>query len=174
MATRTRVKFDKEKLRKAMMKNLVTEQTRRLVQYAKEELYEMIVTRQFESRTFNLADSYVWAVYFDGKEQSHGHIGSKMANDVSYLHEWSRDPSKRIPVDGRKEATAFLSAFQGHLPTKDGWVVVWAACAPYARYLDPAAGSTKTNRFFVISQRYDHIKNTFSPKGHVTFSVKPL
>lgn len=174
MATRTRVKFNKEKLKKAMLNNVVTEQTRRLVQYAKKELYEMIVTRQFHSQTFNLADSYVWAVYFDGKEQEHGFVGAKMANDVSYLHEWSRDPSKRIPVDGRKEATAFLNAFRGHLPTANGWVVVWAACAPYARYLDPAAGNTKTNRFFVISQRYDHIKNTFAPKGHVTFSVRPI
>lgn len=172
--TKTRVRFAKETLKKAMLKNVIAEQTRRLIEYAQVELYEMIVTRQFKSRTFNLADSYVWAVYFDGKQQGHGYIGSKMASELSYLHEWSRDPSKRIPVDGRKEATAFLTAFQGHLPTKSGWVVVWAACAPYARYLDPAAGNTKTNRFFVISQRYDHIKNTFSPKGHVTFSVKPI
>lgn len=171
MATRTRVKFDKERLRKMIMKNVVDEQTRRLLAYAREELYEMIATRDFMSRTFNLADSYVWAVYYDGAEKGHGYIGAKMANEKSLLHEWSKDPSKRIPVDGRKEAAAFLRSFKGQLSGETGWVVVWAACAPYARYLDPAAGGSKTNRFFVVSQRYDHINNVFSPKGTVTFKV---
>ena len=173
MATKTRVKFSKETLRKNIMKNVVAEQTRRLVEYARNELYEMIVSREFQSRTFNLADSFVWAVYFQGKEQGHGYVGAKMAKEKSLLHEWSRDPSKRIPVDGRKEAKDFLKAFKGQLTNDGGWVCVWAACAPYAKYLDPAAGSTKTNHFFVISQRYDHIKNVFSPKGRVTFNVSP-
>ena len=171
MAKKARYTFAKKTFYNNIMKNVVREQTARLIAYAKEELYEMIVSRTFKSRTFNLADSYVYAVYYDGKEQAHGYVGAKMASEVSYLHEWSKDPSKRIPVDGRKEATAFLTAFQGHLPTKSGWVVVWAACAPYARYLDPAAGNTKTNRFFVISQRYDHIANTFSSKGVVSLKV---
>lgn len=174
MAKKSRVQFAKKAAAKDMLKRLIAIQTERLIAYAREELYEMIVSREFRSRTFNLADSYVWAVYFNGKEQGHGYIGSKMASDVSLLHEWSKDPSKRVPVDGREEAKRFLAAFKSKLSGDAGWVVVWAACAPYAKYLDPAAGHTKTNRFFVISQRYDHIKNVFSSKGKVTFNVSPL
>lgn len=171
MAKKARYTFAKKTFYDNIMKNVVREQTARLIAYAKEELYEMIVSKTFKSRTFNLADSYVYAVYYDGKEQAHGYVGAKMASSNSFLHEWSKDSSKRIPADGRKEATEFLTKFKSALPTTNGWVVVWAACAPYAKYLDPAVGSTKTNRFFVISQRYDHIANTFSSKGVVSLKV---
>lgn len=150
------------------MKNVIEEQTRRLVAYAKEELYEMILSRTFKSRTFNLADSYVWAVYYNRNDKGHGFVGSKMATEKSYLHEWSRTP---IPVDGRKEAMDFLRRFEAEGTIGDGWTIVWAACAPYARYLDPATGGSKTNRFFVISQRYDHIKGTLEPKCRVELKI---
>lgn len=171
---KTRVVFNSKKLKEAMLKNVVDEQTERLVTYAREELYEMIVTRDFKSRTFNLADSYVWAVYYNGKKKKSGYVGAKMANKKSLLHEWSKDPSRRIPVEGRKEAREFLKSFENTLSKDGGWVCVWAACAPYAEYLDPAAGNTRTNNFFVISQRYDHIKETFEPKGVVKFEVLSL
>lgn len=171
MAKKARYTFAKKTFYDNIMKNVVREQTARLIAYAKEELYEMIVSKTFKSRTFNLADSYVYAVYYDGKEQAHGYVGAKMASSNSFLHEWSKDSSKRIPVDGRKEATEFLTKFKSALPTTNGWVVVWAACTPYAKELDPAAGSSKKNRFFVISQRYDHIANTFSSKGVVSLKV---
>lgn len=171
MAKKTTYKFNKEKLAKDLMARFVKEQTKRLLKYAREELYEMILTREFKSQTFNLADSYVWAVYYNGDEKGHGFVGSKRATRNSVLHEYSSDPSKRIPVDGRKEATRFLTAFATTAHGYNGWVIVWAACAPYGRYLDPSAGSSSTNRFFVISQRYDHIKATLEPKCKVTFKV---
>lgn len=170
MAKKARYTFAKKTFYDNIMKNVVREQTARLIAYAKEELYEMIVSKTFKSRTFNLADSYVYAVYYDGKEQAHGYVGAKMANKQAIYRD-KRNPSKEILVDGRKEATEFLTKFKSALPTTNGWVVVWAACAPYAKYLDPAVGSTKTNRFFVISQRYDHIANTFSSKGVVSLKV---
>ena len=170
MAKKARYTFAKKTFYNNIMKNVVREQTARLIAYAKEELYEMIVSRTFKSRTFNLADSYVYAVYYDGKEQAHGYVGAKMANKQAIYID-KRNPSKEILVDGRKEATKFLTKFKSALPTTNGWVVVWAACTPYAKELDPAAGSSKKNRFFVISQRYDHIANTFSSKGVVSLKV---
>ena len=170
MAKKARYTFAKKTFYNNIMKNVVREQTARLIAYAKEELYEMIVSRTFKSRTFNLADSYVYAVYYDGKEQAHGYVGAKMANKQAIYID-KRNPSKKILVDGRKEATEFLTKFKSALPTKNGWVVVWAACTPYAKELDPATGSSKKNRFFVISQRYDHIANTFSSKGVVSLKV---
>lgn len=165
---KTSVKFNEKAMRKQILDAIVPEQTKRLVEYAKEEIYEMIATRDFHSRTFNLADSYVWAVYYNGKEQEHGFVGGKMATSKSYLHEYSK--SQRVEVDGRKTAQEFLNYYRSQA-IKNGWTIVWAACAPYAVYLDPAVGSTKTNRFFVISQRYDHIKGTLEPKMKVELKV---
>ena len=170
MAKKARYTFAKKTFYNNIMKNVVREQTARLIAYAKEELYEMIMSKTFKNRTFNLADSYVYAVYYDGKEQAHGYVGAKMASEQAIYRD-KRNPSKEILVDGRKEATEFLTKFKSALPTTNGWVVVWAACTPYAKELDPAAGSSKKNRFFVISQRYDHIANTFASKGVVSLKV---
>lgn len=163
-----KISFNAGKFGDELKKSVIKEQTKRLIAYAREELYEMIVSKTFKSRTFNLADSYVWAVYKDKKEQGHGWIGAKMATERSYLHEWSKNP---IPVDGRKEAQDFLKRFKDNEALEHGWTVVWAACAPYGMYLDPAAGHSKTNRFMVISQRYDQIKGELEPKCHVEFKV---
>lgn len=168
MATKTRVKFDKEKYKKMVLKKAIEEQTRRLVAYAESELYKMIATHEFVNRTFNLADSYVWAVYYDKKREGYGFQGAKRATEKSYLHEWSKNP---IPVDGRESAMAFLERFEGVGTIDNGWTIVWAACAPYGKYLDPKFGNTPTNRFYVISQRYDFIKRTLEPKCHVELKL---
>lgn len=169
MATKTKIKFNAKKYKAVVLKKAIALQTERLLAYAREELYEMIVMREFHSRTFNLADSYVWAVFYNKVKKGHGVVGAKLASKKSFLHEWSKTP---IPVDGRRAAMDFLKRFQANEAIDNGWTIVWAACAPYAKYLDPAVGSTKTNRFFVISQRYDHIKGTLEPKCHV--QLKPV
>lgn len=168
MATKTRVKFNAKKYQAMVLKKAIEEQTRRLVAYAESELYKMIATHEFINRTFNLADSYVWAVYYDRKRKGYGFQGAKRATEKSYLHEWSKTP---IPVDGRQTAMDFLKRFQASEAIENGWTIVWAACAPYAKYLDPNVGNTNTNRFFVISQRYDHIKRTLEPKCHVQLKI---
>ena len=157
---KTKVIFPKETMKKKMIRFAVAEQTKRLCRYAESELYEMIVSHTFHSRTFNLADSYVWAVYYNKKEQGHGYVGVKMASKDAKFH--GRD------IDGRKEAKEFLSKFKSQ-SLENGWTIVWAACAPYSVYLDPAAGSHKSSHFFVVSQRYDHIKGTLEPKCKVEF-----
>lgn len=171
MATsKTRIKLKLSNFRKDLLDKLTKDQTERLLAYAREELYEMILTKEFHSRTFNLVDSYVWAVFYNKKKKGHGVVGAKLASKKSFLHEWSKTP---IPVDGRRAAMDFLKRFQANEAIENGWTIVWAACAPYAKYLDPAVGSTKTNRFFVISQRYDHIKHTLEPKCKVRLEVNP-
>lgn len=168
MAKKTTVKFNAKKYKAVVLRKAVALQTERLLAYAREELYEMILTHEFHSRTFNLVDSYVWAVFYNKVEKGHGVAGAKLASEKSFLHEWSKTP---IHVDGRRAAMDFLKRFQASEAIENGWTIVWAACAPYAKYLDPAVGSTKTNRFFVISQRYDHIKHTLEPKCHVQLKI---
>lgn len=170
MVKKTKVVFAKKQVASDMLRMVVREQTKRLCAYAREELYEMIVSRDFVSRTFNLADSYVWAVYYNKKEQEHGFVGGKMARENSILHERGRKEFQE-PVNGRQAAHDFLTKFKATRATGNGWTIVWAACAPYSVYLDPAAGASKTNRFFVISQRYDHIRGVLEPKCKVNFET---
>lgn len=165
--SKSQIRFPKKTIADTMMRKVVAEQNKRLIAYAEEELFEMIVTREFTSRTYNLIDSYVWAVFYDGKEQGHGFVGGKKAVENAYLHAFSK--TNRIPVDGRAEAQSFINAARTMYANRDGWVIVWAACAPYAYYLDPAAGNSPTNRFLVISQRYDHIVGALGPKTKVQF-----
>lgn len=126
-----------------------------LEEYANEELAQMIATKEFTNRTHNLADSYVWAVYHNGNVHGSG-IAVQQADKDAWYH------GRR--VSGRAEAEDFLSSYK---PKEDGIVVVWAACAPYGKYLDPKIGSSPTNRFYVITQEYDEVKQTLGNKFEV-------
>lgn len=165
MAKRTIVKFNDALFKKRVWSKILIEQTKRLEKYAQKELSAMATNHTFQNKTYNLQDSLVWGVFFEGHLRSYGFYGSGKASEPSFLHEWGRNPSA---VFGRAEANAFITSYTPE--STNGWEVVWAAAAPYSIYLDPLAGNTKTNRFYVISQEYDAIKQTFS-KGRVTFKT---
>lgn len=167
---KTQVQFEKEALKKVIMEHMVKEQTERLCDYAQEEIFEMIETRAFHSRTYNATDSYVWAVYYGGKLKGSGFTGAKMATKNSYLHEWSKNSRKA--VDGRQAAQDFLDTYTPR--RKKGWEVVWCAAAPYTAYLEGGFTMVKSGRayqFDVMSQRYDHIKGVLGAKCKVTMKV---
>ena len=92
---KTKVLFPKKATYKRMFRMVVNEQTKRLCDYAKNELYEMIASRDFTSQTFNLADSYVWGVFYNKKERGHGFVGGKMAHEESILHEWGKKANQK-------------------------------------------------------------------------------
>lgn len=167
MIGKVKIKFNSASLKKRIWSRISKEQTERLKTYAKEKLYAMATNHTFNNRTYNLQDSLVWGVFFKGHLKSHGFYESARARERSYLHEWSREP---IPVNGRSLARSFIRTY--HSQVLGGWEVVWAAVAPYSIYLDPKAGTTKTNRFYVISQEYDAIKEMFGrAKGVVIFKA---
>lgn len=167
---KTRFKFNGKRFGNTIYKSVAEEQTRRLMAYAQEELDEIILSKEFDSRTRNLADSYIWCVYFNGTRKGFGTYGRKQANKNSLLHEYS--PSMSVPVNGRKLAIDFSRQYK---PTETkGWEIVFAACAPYGGYLE--AGFTfhgKRYQFDVMSQRYDHIRNKLEPLCKVTLYVSP-
>ena len=68
MAKESTVKFDDRKLKADMLREMSKEQTRLLIMYAADELARMVETHEYWNRTFNLEDSYVWAVFFNGKK----------------------------------------------------------------------------------------------------------
>jgi len=168
--SKTTYKFNGKKFGDALYKRISEEQTTRLIEYAQEEIIKIVETREFKDRTRNLADSYIWCVFFNGVRKGFGTYGRKSARSKSFLHEYSFDMRKK--VDGRRIARDFSNSYKPSV--KKGWEIVFAACAPYGAYLE--AGFTfhgKYIQFDVMSQRYDHIKGVLSPLCHVVFEVNP-
>lgn len=162
------MQFNKKALERQMYNYVADEQTKRLVEYAKQEIVRIATTGEFSNRTYNLIDSYVWVVFCNGKKKGSGYYGKKSASVNSVLHEYSPDIS--VDVNGRALAQKFVNEYQP-AETK-GWEIVFAAVAPYGAYLE--GGFTfhgKRYQFNVMSQRYDEIKRTLTPLCHVTFHV---
>ena len=57
---KSRYKFNGKKFGNSLYKRIADEQTNRLIAYAQEELDEIVLSREFDDRTRNLADSYIW------------------------------------------------------------------------------------------------------------------
>lgn len=168
MANKVRFKFNGKLYGKRIYNQVAKEQTERLIEYAKDEIIRIVATREFDDRTHNLADSYLWCVFFNGNRKGFGVYGRKQARKKSLLHEYSPDMS--VPVDGRKIANDFGRTYT---PTvKKGWEIVFAAVAPYGAYLEE--GFTFKGHYYhfnVLSQRYDHIKKVLSPLCEVTLEI---
>ena len=168
MANKVSFKFNGKKFGKAIYNRVANEQTQRLIAYAKEEIIRIVESKEFDNRTFNLVDSYLWCVFFNGKRKGFGTYGRKQARKTSLLHEYSPDIS--VSVNGRKLANDFGRTYT---PSDNkGWEIVFAAVAPYGAYLEE--GFTFKGRYYhfnVMSQRYDHIKDALSPLCKVTFEV---
>ena len=113
----------------------------------------------FDNRTANLADSYVWAVYFMGKIQGSGYLwNNREATTESIYH--------HTKINGRKLAEEFVKRYKAE--NFKGWEIVWAATAPYSVILE--SGSSNRNRFFVLSNMYDEIASDF--KGRAIIELK--
>ena len=167
MAKKSKAQINTKQLEKAMLKRARAMQTARLIAYASEEIIRLAESHGFQNRTYNLQDSYVWCVYYNGKRVPHGYgfYGRKMASKPSILHEYSpKDMQKE--VKGRALAQAFAQSYKPQ--EQDGWEIVFAACAPYGAYLE-----LRKVTFTVMSQRYDEIKNVLEPYCTVTFEINP-
>ena len=167
-----KVKFKGDLLKKSILRKVVSTQTRKLEKYAKQELHEMAkrVAGRYENDTYNLQDSLVWCLYYDGKLKSYGFYGGGRASKESYLHAFGYPTP--VPVHGREEAMGFVTTYKPQ--STSGWECVWAATAPYAGYLEGGFTMKHSGRriqFYVITQRYDHIKNVFEPIGHVDYEI---
>lgn len=163
-----KIKFNGKLFGQRLYKQIAEEQTKRLVAYAEEEIVRIVESKGFNNRTFNLSDSYVWCVFYNGKRKGYGTYGRKSAQKDSLLHEYSRNIS--VPVKGRKLANDFARTYQPDVT--NGWEIVFAAVAPYGAYMEE--GYTfrgKHYQFNIMSQRYDHIKNTLSPLCKVTLEI---
>ena len=179
--------FNAKSMAAAMMKNVVAEQNRRLVEYAKEKILaignqiQTYHSRNHMDRTGNLLDSLLWGVSYEGKLVEGGFYRDAQARGESYLHEWfSGDVKYLIPVNGRQLAQAYMQKY-GNNGAK-GWRVFFAILAPYWGYWEKGftmksgggdsgiPRSTRFMQFSVMTQFYDEVKQDLKP-ARVRFRV---
>ena len=179
---KTRVKFDTKKFRKLLTKNLVEEQTNRLIAYAKEKIQEIGRTinsynnANHMDRTGNLLNSLCWGVAYDNELKANGFYRNANSLELSYLHE-RYEEHVAYPVDGHALAEQYTRMY-GRLGSGGGtWRVWFAVLAPYWGYWEEgfimrgAHSSAKFMQFAVMSQFYDRICNDLKP-ARVTYKTK--
>lgn len=85
-----KVAFDmtgyRNRLAKEIKKQMAEEQTKRLLEYAPKMLNLAYSERTFKNDTFNLADSYVWVVYYNGVPKGSGYLWNERvaSQDANY------------------------------------------------------------------------------------------
>lgn len=145
-----------KEVRKKLFSMAVERQTQKLLEYAPLMLKKAFNTKTFTRRTWNLADSYLWIVYYKGEIKGSGFLwNSRFASKDSIYHDQK--------VNGRKIAQNFINSF---VPSDiNGWQIIWAATAPYSTDLE------KSNKFYVISGIYDDVLSDFKGKAKVDFEI---
>lgn len=189
---KTKVKFNVNALREELTKNLVEEQTRRLIMYAEEKIKEIgdkinsYPRANHMDRTGNLLNSLCWGVAYDNDLKASGFYRNASSTKLSYLHE-RYEESKAYPVDGHAEAEKYIRMY-GKLGSGGGtWRVWFAVLAPYWGYweegftmvhggYDPEGKRWRKfrgasfMRFAVMSQFYDKVTQELKP-AKVTYKT---
>lgn len=143
------------------MRNFKSKEIRKAYdEFVKSMIYELSIigndlmakayeNRDFSNRTFNLHDSYGYAVYFDSNQVEVGYF-SKQSSEL------------RKGLDGRTEIENF---FRSYNPINKGFELVVVAAIFYAQDLEE--GKTPTNtKYQVISNIYGDISNISSKIKH--------
>lgn len=180
------------RLASTLLKPLVEEQTKLLVDYAKSKIIEIgnyiqtAPTVNQMDRTGHLLNSLCWGVSFQGKLVDGGFYRNavthkrrqsgwesdgktKRYTDKSELHEWNPDISE--PVDGRQLAKEYLKSYGNN--GSRGWRVFFAILAPYWGYwekgfrfkLNPRSGGGGYGfmQFAVMTYFYDQVRRDLKP-----------
>lgn len=136
--------FDGEALKRWIVNSLAEEGGRII-----NEAYE---TRGFTNRTGNLHDSYVSAVFVEGKLQKDTirYVGAEMSTTY---REYANSTVKGEveATKGREEANKFLAKYQNSRKKTDGIVLVIAAAMFYSHILDSGVGKLR-RKYQVLSQ----------------------
>ena len=176
-----------KRLASTLLKPIVEEQTKLLVEYAKNKIIEIgdyiqtAPTINQMDRTGHLLNSLCWGVSFQGKLVDSGFYRkaithkkrqsgwesdgkTKKYTDKSELHEWMPDISKE--VNGRQLAKEYLNSYGNN--GSRGWRVFFAILAPYWGYWEKGfhmkgRNGTTFMRFIVMSEFYDKIKTDLKP-----------
>lgn len=160
----TKFVWNSDKYKETLMKSLVEEQTRRLVEYAKQTTQEIGDTiQQYHSkhhmnRTGNLLDSLSWCVAYRGNVVASGYYQNR-ATQLSYLHEFDEN-FEAYPVGGHTLAEKYIQQYGGILT--DGWRLFFTIRAPYWGYWEH--GFTMKRKGKPIGFRKYSVMTQFFPK----------
>lgn len=181
-------------LKKELTEYWVKEQTRRLIEYAKEKIVSIGNTiqsyhsRNHMDRTGNLLNSLCWGVAYDGKLMDYGFFRDAESLKESHLHERFKE-DWQIPVNGHALADGYIKRY-GKMSGANMWRVWFAILAPYWGYWEEGftmvhgysqqggfMGSTFV-KFAVMSEVYDQVAKELAPakpkiKVHVEKYTKP-
>lgn len=173
------LKFNSNAFREFLTKNLIQEQTDRLIAYAEEKILELgnkinsYNRANHMDRRGNLLNSLCWGVAYNNELKASGFYREANSLELSYLHERDADYTA-YPVDGRAEAERYIRQY-GKLGSGGGtWRVWFAILAPYWGYWEQgftmvSGGSngrpcsTKHLQFSVMSQFYDKVERDLKP-----------
>ena len=90
---------------------MAEEQTARLLEYAPKMLNLAYSERTFQNHTFNLADSYVWVVYYNGIPQGSGYLwNNRIATQDANFH--------HTKINGRSLASTFITRYVDRKSTR--------------------------------------------------------
>lgn len=159
-----RTKIDSSGLNKKMKQvfvGAVDDITKLCCDYAADKLQEAYDNRTFQNDTYNLKDSYVWAVYYNGVMQKHGFLGMAEATEPQEYKPFQM-------VIGRDDAESFLAYYTPRI--SKGWEIVLGAVAPYAEDLELGAGR-RQSEFIVMSYIFDEITRDFGSANVKTFQL---
>lgn len=141
-----------EDVKKRLFDESVKVKTKSLIKYAKETLKQAYLESDYQNRTLNLKDSYVWGVYFQGKRIDYGFLTMSAEAEESVVRYGDNEV-----IRGRDEAQKFIDSYQ---PTSFGWEVVFAATMYYGVYLE-MTGTYRQRQYLVISSIFDDVERDF-------------
>jgi hypothetical protein len=179
--------FSPARIKKEAEEYLVSVQTEKLIEYAKEEIVKLgdkIQTYNSQNhmdRSGHLLNSLCWGVAYNGKLVDSGfYRGETLKSHTtwnekdttnSYLHEWLPE-YEAFQVQGRQLAEQYIRRY-GTAGSQGGhWRVFFAILAPYWGYWESGFnmvhGKGKNKRtsfrqFAVMAQLYDEVSNDLKP-----------
>ena len=190
----SKVIFDAKKLAAEMIKNLSSEQTNRLIEYAKQTILEIgdkiqtYHSRNHMYRSGHLLRSLCCGVSYDGKLVYSGFYGDialkshttwNEANTTnSYLHEWIPE-YEAFQIDGRQMAQNYIQRYGSAGSGNKTWRVFFAILAPYWGYWETGfnmvhgKGKNKKSsfhQFAVMTEFYDKVGKDLKP-AKVKFQI---
>ena len=146
----------KNRFAKEYKQKAIDVQTNMILDYAPKELKKAYEGRTFRNDTMNLADSYVWVVYYNGIVKGSGYLwAGRTAQTDSKFH--------GTKINGRRLAQEFINRY---VPNGTNcWEMVFAATAPYSTYLESGANGRK---FYVLTSIFDEINTDFKGKAQLS------
>lgn len=174
------------------MQGYITEQQKRLVDYAKDTIKQIgnrikiYNSKNGLDRTGNLLNSLCWGVSHDNRLLDYGfyreattrvaRLPDGRESSTSYLHEFYNSQIYTMyPVDGRQLAEDYIQKFG---TSSKGWKIFFAILAPYWGYWEkgftfkPKFGNkTKFLQFAVMTSFYDKLKKDIKPVKRYYFNV---